>query len=81
MKRGQSTESHVRGNEAACEEAGRILLKVTNVATYPILNEGIEHDHTPGWEDMPILSMEKTGDRVDKRRFTDFRPAPVRTEA
>jgi len=35
-KRGHSTESRVRGIEPAREQAGRILLKVTNVATSSI---------------------------------------------
>ena len=35
-RHGQSTESHVRGNEPPCEAAGRILLKVTNVVRSPI---------------------------------------------
>jgi len=36
-KRGQLTGSNVRGNESTCDRAGRIRLKVTNVATSPIM--------------------------------------------
>jgi hypothetical protein len=34
-RRGQSADSHVRGNEPTCDRARRIHLKGTNVATSP----------------------------------------------
>jgi hypothetical protein len=37
----------------------------------------VERDHTPSSEEMSISGKREPGDRLDERRFPDYRPAPI----